>query len=192
MKTSPHHFIASLAFCLAALLAASAVWAGDLDGLSEGQAAFNAGNYELAVAKWSELATTGHSDAQVFIGLAYANGWGVAKNPRLASMWYEKAAKNDNPSGQFLLGVYYISSADKLETATGLMWLRRAATNGDDAAQRFLERARARGWFKDLLPAQGSNPPPADAAPSHEQQVAVITASESDDSNPGFLSTPKE
>lgn len=186
MKTSPRRRIAISAFCLAALLGASAPWAGDMDGLSEGQAAFNAGNYKLSFAKWSELATTGHPEAQVFTGLSYANGWGVAKNPKLASVWYEKAAKKENPSGQFLLGLYYVTSSDKLETATGLMWLRRAAANGDDSAQRFLERARERGWFKDLELKQS----PAKAAPPAGQRVAAANPAESGDITTTLPSTP--
>lgn len=178
MKTPPTRFIALPAFCLAALLAASAPWASDMDGLSEGQAAFNAGNYALAVAKWSELAATGHSDAQVFIGLSYANGWGVEKNPELASVWYQKAANSENPSGQFLLGLHFIkgsiTGSSNPETATGLMWLRRAAANGDDSAQRFLERARERNWFKGLLAPQDAQHLPTDNASPGEQHVAVI------------------
>lgn len=186
VKTLPRRFIANAAFCLAALFGSAALWAADMDGLAEGQAAFNAGNYPLAFAKWSELATTGHPEAQVFIGLAYANGWGVAKNPELASVWYQKAAKKENPSGQFLLGLYYITSSDKLETATGLMWLRRAAANGDDSARRFLERAHARGWFKDLELKQ----PPAKTIPNDGQQVAAASPAQSGDVTPVIPPTP--
>lgn len=180
MKTLPHRFISSLTFC-AALLVIPAAWPGDTDGLAEGQAAFNAGNYELAFARWSELATSGHSDAQVFIGLSYANGWEVKKDPKLASVWYQKAAKSENPSGQFLLGLYYITGSDKQATATGLMWLRRAAANGDDSARRFLEKARARGWFKEVEPARETKQPSVAAAATEEQRIAAVTPSETGD-----------
>lgn len=173
VKASPRRFFALSAICLAAMLASATLWAGDRDGLAEGQAAFNAGNYQLSFAKWSELATTGHSDAQVFIGLSYANGWGVKKDTKLARVWYEKAAKNDNPSGQFLLGVYHISSDDKMEVATGLMWLRRAAANGDDSAKRFLDRARERGWFKDIVSIPEQKQPTTEAPRAEGQQVAA-------------------
>ena len=118
--------------------------------LEDGQAAFNSGNYDLAFSLWQTRATQGHSDAQVFVGLSYANGWGVDKNTKLASHWYQKAASNDNASGQFLLGLYLVTGKDA-DLPTGVMWLRRAAKNGDTSAQGFLKKAKRRGWF-DKVP----------------------------------------
>jgi len=118
--------------------------------LQDAQAAFNTGNYDLAFSLWQTRATQGHSDAQVFVGLSYANGWGVDKNTKLASHWYQKAAKNDNASGQFLLGIYLISGK-AADLSTGVMWIRRAAENGDTTAQGFLKKAKRRGWF-DKVP----------------------------------------
>ena len=118
--------------------------------LQDGQAAFNTGNYDLAFSLWQTLATQGHSDAQVFVGLSYANGWGVDKNTKLASHWYQKAASGNNASGQFLLGLYFISGKET-DLPTGVMWLRRAAENGDVSAKRFLKKAKRRGWF-DKVP----------------------------------------
>jgi TPR repeat protein len=117
--------------------------------LNDGQAAFNQGNYQLAFSLWSRLATQGQSDAQVFVGLSYANGWGVDRNAKLASLWYKKAALNDNPSAQFLLGIYLISGKES-DLPAGVMWLRRAAENGDDSAKRFMKKARTRGWFDNI------------------------------------------
>lgn len=117
--------------------------------LQDGQNAFNAGNYDLAFAQWQTLATQGHTEAQVFVGLSYANGWGVDKDPRLASVWYKKAALKENASGQFLLGLYLISG-DDADLSKGVMWLRRAAENGDESARRFMKKARLRGWFKNV------------------------------------------
>ena len=117
--------------------------------LEDGQAAFNTGNYDLAFSLWQTLATQGHSDAQVFVGLSYANGWGVDKNTKLASHWYQKAANNDNASAQFLLGLYFVSGSDA-DLPTGVMWLQRAADNGDSSAKRFLKKAKKRGWFNKV------------------------------------------
>ena len=118
--------------------------------LQDAQAAFNTGNYDLAFSLWQTRATQGHSDAQVFVGLSYANGWGVDKNTKLASHWYQKAASNNNASGQFLLGLYLVTGKDA-DLPTGVMWLRRAAKNGDTSAQGFLKKAKRRGWF-DKVP----------------------------------------
>jgi hypothetical protein len=118
--------------------------------LKDAQAAFNTGNYDLAFSLWQTRATQGHSDAQVFVGLSYANGWGVDKSIKLASHWYQKAANGNNASGQFLFGLYLISGKDA-DLPKGVMWLRRAAENGDTSAQGFLKKAERRGWF-DKVP----------------------------------------
>ena len=133
------------------ILLPSISFAGGFDQLADGQKAFNAGNYTRSFSLWSTLATQGHADAQVFVGLSYDNGWGTQKSARLARVWYQKAADNNNSSGQYLLGLHYIqgSSADR---AKGLMWLKRAAENGDISAQEFLQKGQQRGWFKGITP----------------------------------------
>lgn len=117
--------------------------------LQDGQAAFNRGNYDLAFSLWQTLATQGHADAQVFVGLSYANGWGVNKNSKLASHWYKKAAVSNNASGQFLLGLHLVTGKNA-DLPTGVMWLRRAADNGDTSAKRFMKKAKSRGWFDNV------------------------------------------
>lgn len=126
--------------------------------LQDGQDAFNAGNYDLAFAHWQTLATEGHTDAQVFVGLSYANGWGVDKSTRLASHWYKKAAISENASAQFLLGLYLITGKDA-DLPMGVMWLKRAAENGDESARRFMKKAKTRGWFKDVPTIEYENKP---------------------------------
>lgn len=122
-----------------------------MDGLQSGQHAFNSGNYELSFALWQTEATNGNAEAQVFVGLSYANGWGVRKSPELARLWYRKAAKNGNPSGQFLLGLIYIQGTEA-ERSFGLHWLQQAAEGGDADAQRFLNKGESRGWFRGVTP----------------------------------------
>jgi hypothetical protein len=153
----------SLCLCLPAL-------AEDIPALQAGQMAFNAGHYQQSFALWQTLATQGHADAQLLVGLSYANGWGIDKSGALAEIWYRKAALNNNAAAQFLLGLRYISaSEDKL--ATGLMWLHKAAQNGDDSAQRFLKKAESRGWFRNVEPSMEESP----AAPA--SQLSKTTSS---------------
>jgi TPR repeat protein len=136
------------ACCLAFSANASA---GELDKLAKGQAAFNAGDYTLSFSLWSTLATEGNTNAQLFVGLSYDNGWGTEQNTQLARVWYKKAAKKNNTSAQYLLGLHFIQGTSA-ERARGLMWLQRAADNGDNAAQNFLEKGKKRGWFKGITP----------------------------------------
>ncbi len=124
-------------------------YAEKLETLSEAQAAFDMGEYEKAVSLWRGAALTGNSNAQVLMGMAYANGWGVDKDMRSAEMWYHVAAENNNPSGQFLLGIYYLSNRlDKVEA--GIMWLKRSAENGDVSAQGLLQKAEEKHWFENI------------------------------------------
>ena len=125
--------------------------AGELDKLADGQAAFNAGDYTLAFSLWSTLATKGNSDAQLFVGLSYDNGWGTKQNAQLARVWYKKAASKNNSSAQYMLGLHFIQGT-QAERAKGLMWLQRAANNGDHEAQQFLKKGKKRGWFKGIPP----------------------------------------
>lgn len=158
-----------------ALLVALTLWlplqaiGGEMDALQDGQKAFNTGDFIQSFALWSTLATQGHAGAQVFVGLSYDNGWGTPKNTRLAEIWYQKAAKNNNASGQYLLGLRYIQGANATR-AKGLMWLQRAAANGDHSAQQFLNKAETRGWFTGITPATApamlATPPTAPSSPS--------------------------
>jgi len=139
----------TLLLCL--LLASSGASAEKLSTLADGQAAFNAGNYILSFSLWSTLATQGNTQAQVFVGLSYDNGWGTQRSAQLARVWYQKAAKKNNTSGQYLLGLHFIQGNSN-ERAKGLMWLQRAADNGDSAAREFIEKGKKRGWFKNITP----------------------------------------
>lgn len=130
---------------------ASIAYAEKLESLSEGQEAFNSGDYAKALELWQKLAQDGQPEAQVFVGLAYANGWGVKKNLEEASNWYMRAAENNSPSGQFLLGLHYVTTGiNQYDVRVGIKWLKRAADNGDKQAIRFLKKAKRRNWFTDL------------------------------------------
>jgi TPR repeat protein len=119
-----------------------------LDLLAEGQAAFNAHEYEKAFKLWHNLAQQGHIEAQVFVGLAYKNGWGVEKDPLQASMWFQMAAEGGNPSAQFFVGLHYLSSDNPKLVPIGVDWLVKAAHNGESSARQFLLKAKRRQWFE--------------------------------------------
>lgn len=169
--TTRRQHIITLLLALALWLPVQAFAEGmtGIEALEDGQKAFNMGDYELSFSLWSSLATQGHADAQVFVGLSYDNGWGTAKNKQLAMIWYQKAAKNNHATGQYLLGLHYIQGTET-ERAEGLMWLQQAAANGDSSAQQFLEKGQTRGWFTGItastVPAMLSNSPSAPSAPS--------------------------
>lgn len=143
-----HPIIMRILFSSLFLLFTFNSYALNLESLSKGQAAFNSGDYQTAIKLWQDVALQGDANAQVLVGLAYANGWGVGKNMQTAAMWYHMAAEGNNPSGQFLLGLYYISTADNALLQAGVMWLKRAASNGDVTAKQFIEKATEKRWFE--------------------------------------------
>ncbi|MDT8383160.1 MAG: tetratricopeptide repeat protein [Gammaproteobacteria bacterium] len=180
----PCHPIALLLLTLALWLPLQAV-AEELDALQEGQQAFNRGDYIASFSLWSTLATQGHADAQVFVGLSYENGWGTPKSVSLAEVWYQKAARNNNVTGQYLLGLRLLSGTG-LDRARGLMWLQQAAANGDGSARQFLDKGESRGWFTGLIPddtpaneaamlaSPPTLPPVSMAKPADSQSIALI------------------
>lgn len=145
--------IAAIAALALTAMPAAAEPHSSTPGLKQGQAAFNAGQYDRAFSLWQTEASQGNADAQVFTGLAYANGWGVAKNAELASVWFLKAARNNHVDGQLLAGLHFIQKTGP-DRAIGLQWLQRAAKAGDPTAQAFLRKGQERGWFKDITVSQ--------------------------------------
>lgn len=134
-------------FSLFAMAASSMACADNFNLLEEGQAAFNAKEYNRAYKLWHSLAVEGHVDAQVFVGLAHKNGWGVRKDPKQANMWLQMAAEGGNSSAQFFLGLHYVSSAEPQIVDIGVDWLVRAAENGDLSAKQFLIKAKINNWL---------------------------------------------
>jgi TPR repeat protein len=91
-------------------------------------------------------AEKGDGEAQLSLSAHYANGNGVARDPKKAIKWLRKAAEQGVPRAQCLLGLSYASGdgvkPDKIEAAR---WLRRAADQGLPEAQFDLGMCYANG-----------------------------------------------
>lgn len=93
--------------------------------------------------KWfRKAASQGHPHGQYWLGRLYSEGWGVKKNIREAAQWYEMAAERDTPEAQHALGVLYATGGGDLkrDDVRAIMWLRRAATYGNEEAREFLSK----------------------------------------------------
>mgnify|MGYP001025841497 CR=1 FL=1 len=86
------------------LFAAAPVVAGDYE---DGQAAYEAGDYQKAFRLWEPLAEKGHKYAQVQFGWLYLKGEGIPKNYVKAVYWYRKAAEQGDADAQGNLGLMY-------------------------------------------------------------------------------------
>ena len=91
MLSRTGHIIHAAAMVLALLLIAVPPQAASASDFERGLNAYNAGNYETAIAIWLPLAEQGDARAQYILGIMYAKGRGVPQNYILAHMWYNMA-----------------------------------------------------------------------------------------------------
>jgi TPR repeat protein len=102
----------------------------------EGLAAFNAGNFSLALTKFEPLAKQGNTDAQYHLGLMYEKGEGVIQDSAQSMDWYRNAADLGHAKAQFNLGVSYAKGRGvPRDDAQAAHWYLRAAELGDSEAQ---------------------------------------------------------
>ena len=63
--------------------------------------------------KWyREAADKGHSSAQCRVGVMLQTGEGTEKNEEEALVWFQKAADQEDPEGEYCLGMVYLNDTD--------------------------------------------------------------------------------
>lgn len=77
------------------------------EGLEEGWAAYNAGDYGRAIELFEPLAEGGDAEANYALGLLHANGLGVPRDDTRAAGYVAAAASAGYPAAQDLLGYMY-------------------------------------------------------------------------------------
>ncbi|MGH7181803.1 MAG: trypsin-like peptidase domain-containing protein, partial [Nitrospiraceae bacterium] len=97
---------------------------------------------EKSFVELEKLADSGDADAQVNLGVLYANGQGVPKDYAQASQWWEKAAAQGYPPAQVNLGWLYYHIQDYVRAR---QWWRKAAAHGYAPAQFGLGQLYANG-----------------------------------------------
>jgi cell division septation protein DedD len=97
-----------------------------------GLAAWQAGDYALAIGNWRPLADRGDPDAQYDIAQAYFLGRGVPQNSNLAEQWYERAARQGHEEAQANYGLLLFQNGRRREA---MPWIEQAANRGDPRAQ---------------------------------------------------------
>jgi TPR repeat protein len=81
----------------ACLFAASGAVAGPWE---DGMAAYNRGDYVLAIRLFRPMAEQGNPKAQNVMGVMYRKGEGVPRNLRRAFMWFSFAAKRGDAAAK--------------------------------------------------------------------------------------------
>src|SRR5260370_38845779 len=75
--------------------------------LKRALAAWNAGDYGVALDIWAPLAQAGVARAQSNMGAAFLEGRGVARDPEKAATWLRLAAEQGDAAGQRNLALCY-------------------------------------------------------------------------------------
>ena len=98
MKQAIHGFILAVAGALASPVLAEIETARDL---------MEAGRFEEAMQEFLPAARSGNADAEELIGVMYALGLGVERDPERAFEWYLRSSLKGHPGAQSGLGWYY-------------------------------------------------------------------------------------
>ena len=145
-----------LTMTAALALAFLAIPAAAQDGVLDGKAAAELGDFAKAVAIWQPLADAGDPSAETYLGMMYDNGYGVPQDRTKAFRLFERAAKSGHASAQYHLGFMYHHGRGVQRSQTeALNWYRLAAEQGDVAAQYNLGKLYAHGLVvpRDLVTA---------------------------------------
>ena len=79
----------------------------DTKNVQDGIAAYERGDYAVALGIFSPLANEGDTRAEYGLGLIYANGRGAAQDYAASIKWFERAAAKGLADAQFSLGSRY-------------------------------------------------------------------------------------
>lgn len=132
----------ALPLIAASMLAAAPALADVKDGVD----AWQAGNYQAAVAEWRPLAIAGDADAQFNLGQAYKLGRGVPADLGQAEAWYRRAAKQGHLQAEDNLGLVLFTANRRQEA---MPFILASAARGEPRAQYVLGTAHFNG---DLAP----------------------------------------
>ena len=89
--------------------------------------AYTSGNYADAVSAYSDLAESGYSNCQLFLGELFYYGKHIEQDSAKAVYWLGKAAENEEAVAQFLLGKL---SAEKANYTEAYHWYEKASNQG--------------------------------------------------------------
>lgn len=129
-------------------------------------------NPEKALHWFKKAAAGGDTQAQLYSAAAHLFGYGTKKNIDVARRYFIDAARKGNALAQYELGLEFLSSRDHRNKKLGVIWLNKAAENGNlnalvklgelyatgigvakdvNKAQELLQRAASQNDFNAML-----------------------------------------
>ena len=110
-------------------------------------------NNAIESVKWyQKAANQNYTQAQFWLGVCYAAGFGVEKDDTEAAKWYRKSAEQNYAQAQFWLGDFYASGRGvEKDYWEAMKWYRKAAeqNNGDAQLQLGANYEKGEGVIKD-------------------------------------------
>jgi len=141
-----------IAIALAIALAPGAALAQDFDN---GQAAWTAGDYAVALREWQPLAKQGHAEAQRALGYMYEHGIGVEEDETKAVTLYRRAALQGSVEAQFRLGLMTAEgTGTPQDYYAAHIWLNIAGANGYAKAHALRDLLSKKMHPSDVIEAQ--------------------------------------
>lgn len=111
-------------------------------------------DYEKALFWFKKAAEAGDLQAQMYCAAAYNFGLGTAKNTDVARRYFIDAARNDNAIAQMALADQFLDTRDQRTKKLGVIWLTKAANQGNTQAEVKLGEMYAKGQVVTRDPAK--------------------------------------
>jgi hypothetical protein len=98
--------------------------AGDIE---DAGVAYNRKDYSTALSLWRPLAEQGNAEAQRGLGILYENGLAVARDEKLATDLFRRAALGGDAEAEYRLGMRLVMGTRGVarDTTQGLKWVLR-------------------------------------------------------------------
>jgi TPR repeat protein len=141
-KLPPHvaGITAALVLVLGLYVAGTQVWGSNESDYNSGYAAMQRQNYAEADGKFRLGAERGHAPSQCALASLYYQGAGLEKDVSKAFDWAKKAAQQDHPRCEWLVGVMYgRGEGVGIDREAGMRWLCKSAKHGFDYAKVTIE-----------------------------------------------------
>ncbi len=152
-----------------------------------GAAAYDDGNYVVAMREWLPLAEAGDVAAMRNVGHLYRMGRGTVPDPEKAARWYRRAAERGFDRAMVNLAALYLAGQGVSQSdREAAIWLARAADAGNDVAAFNLgmlyeigrgvplDPAAAQRWYQ--VSAAKGNTAAADRLTQLSRQAAAVPA----------------